>query len=120
MSTLTQRLAGISLALLMTMIPADITAQEVPDREELETFTEAYVEIGELRAEMSSALEAAESAEEANALQQQANEQMMAVLEEKDMTVERYGTITTILNSNEELRADFEEIYIELTDGGVS
>ncbi len=115
MNTLTQRFAGMTLALLMALVPAQITAQEAPDRAELETFAEAYVEIGEVRAEMSPALAAAETAEEANALQEQANDRMMSILEENDMTVDRYSAITNILNSDEELRAEFEEIYAELT-----
>lgn len=119
MRSVTQQLAGMTLALLMAMIPAHVGAQEAPDREELVTFTEAYVEIGEVRTEMSAELEAAESAEEANALQQEANERMVAILEEKDLTVERYGAITNILNTNEELRAEFQEIYAEITGGGL-
>lgn len=115
MNTLTQRMAGMTLALLMALVPAQVTAQEAPDREELETFTEAYVEIGQVRAEMGPALESAETPEEANALQQQANDRMMSILEEKDMTVDRYGMITNILNTDEELRAEFEEIFAELT-----
>jgi uncharacterized protein YggE len=118
MRTLAKSMAGLGLALLMAMMPAHVSAQNLPDREELVTFTEAYVEIGEVRAEMSAELEAAESAEEADALQQEANERMMAVLDEKDMTVERYGAITNILNTNEELRAQFEEIYQEIVNGG--
>lgn len=111
-------LFGMTFALLMALMPAQVTAQaapETPDRAELETFTEAYHEISQVRDEMSPALATAETAEEANALQQEANDQMMSILEGHGLTVERYSAITQILNQDEELRAEFEAIYEEIT-----
>jgi hypothetical protein len=111
---------GMTLALIMALMPTQVTAQaapeaQTPDRAELETFTEAYHEISLVRDEISPALATAETAEEANALQQQANDQMMGILEEHGLTVERYSAITQILNQDEELRAEFEAIYAEIT-----
>jgi hypothetical protein len=111
-------LTGMTLALLLALVPAQVTAQaapETPDSEELETFTEAYFEISQVRDQMSPELAAAETAEEANQLQQQANDMMMGILEDHGLTVERYSAITTILNTDEELRAEFEALYAELS-----
>jgi len=108
---------SMTFTLLMAIMPAQVTAQAAPaapDRAELETFTEAYHEISQVRDEMSPALTTAETAEEANALQQQANDQMMDILEEHGLTVERYSAITQILNQDEELRAEFEAMYAEI------
>jgi hypothetical protein len=108
----------MAFALLMALAPAQITAQdapEAPDRAELETFAEAYYEISQVRDEISPALAAAETAEEADALQQQANDEMMSILEDHDLTVERYASITQLLNQDEELRAEFEAIYAEIS-----
>lgn len=125
MKALTRSLAGTTLALLMAVAPAHVNAQapqggagggpDMPDQAELQTFAEAYVEIGEVRAEMSPDLAAAENAEEANALQQEANDRMMEILEQHGLSVERYSAITQILNSDEELREEFEAVYEELT-----
>ncbi|MDZ7780726.1 MAG: DUF4168 domain-containing protein [Gemmatimonadota bacterium] len=125
MKILTRSLTGTTLALLMALAPAHVSAQapqggagggpNMPDQAELETFAEAYVAIGEVRAEMSPELAAAENAEEANALQQEANDRMTQILDEHGLSVERYSAITQILNSDEELRAEFEAVYEELT-----
>ncbi|MEX2466557.1 MAG: DUF4168 domain-containing protein [Gemmatimonadota bacterium] len=111
-------LTGMALALALAMMPAQVTAQaapDVPDDQELEAFTEAYFEISQVRDQMSPELAAAETAEEANQLQQQANDRMMGILENHGMSVERYSEITTLLNADEELRAEFEALYSELT-----
>lgn len=89
-----------------------------PDREELVTFTEAYVDVEEVQLELSEEVAQAETPEEANALQEEANEEILGILEEKELEVERYREITMVLNADEELRAEFQEIYLELTEGG--
>ena len=91
---------------------------EPPDREELVTFTEAYVEIAEVREELTEQLAGADSQEEANALQQQGNVEMTGVLEEHELEQERYNEIIQILSVDQELRAEFQEIYEEITGGG--
>lgn len=91
---------------------------EPPEREELVTFTEAYIDVTVVQTELGEEVAQAESPEEANELQQEANEEILGILEEHELEAERYREITMVLNADEELRADFEEIYIELTEGG--
>lgn len=115
-------LAALAAAALLIGAPADghaQAAQEAPDREELVSFTEAFVEISQVRDEMTPEILQAESQEEAAALQAEANEQMIEVLNEHDLAPERYNSITQQLNSNQELRADFEAILEEITGPGV-
>jgi hypothetical protein len=122
----TNLLTTAAAGLLVAFGAGDLAAQEPqpqqapdpPDREELVTFTEAYVAIAEVRAEVTPAISAAEDAEEATRIQEEANQQMMAILDEHDLDAERYGEITMVLNTDEELRAEFEAIYEELTEGG--
>lgn len=99
-------------------VPEQQATPDPPDREELVTFTEAYIAVTEVRMELNEKLGQAADPEEANALQQEAQQEMVAVLDEHDMAPERYGEITTVLNADAELRAEFEEIYEELTEGG--
>lgn len=93
-------------------------AQETPDREELVTFTEAFVEIAEVREEIVPQIGQAESQEDAAALQAEANEKMLEVLEENEMSPERYNAITQQLNADEELRNEFEAILEEIGGPG--
>lgn len=89
-----------------------------PDSEELVTFTEAYIEVTEIQTELSEQVAEAESQEVASQLQQEANEQILGILEEKELEADRYREITMVLNADEELRAEFQEIYQELIEGG--
>lgn len=91
---------------------------EPPEREELVTFTEAYIDVSEVQTQLSEEVAQAQSPEEANQLQQEASEEIAGILEERELEAERYREITMVLNADEELRAEFEEIYVELTDGG--
>lgn len=109
-------LAGVGHADAQTP-PAQETP-DPPDREELVTFTEAYIDVTEVQTELSEQVAEAETPEEANALQEEANEEILGILEEKELEADRYREITMVLNADEELRAEFQEIYVELTEGG--
>ena len=54
--------------------------------------------------------------EEAQQIQMEANQKMVAVIEEHEFTPQRYTEITNILNADEELREEFEQIYRELIE----
>lgn len=122
----TNLLTTAAAGLLVAFGAGDLAAQETqpqqapdpPDRDELVAFTEAYIAIDEVRARVTPQISAAEDAEEATRLQEQANQEMMAVLDEHDMEPDRYSEITMVLNTDEELRAQFEAIYEELSEGG--
>src|SRR5690606_13238394 len=121
MTFFTNEWKGLVGALIMAFIPGAATAQATPappDQEELETFTAAYVEIAEVRAELSPELAAAETPEEAAEIQDEANNRMMAVLDDHDLDVDRYTEITAVLNQDEALRAQFEEMYAQMSSGG--
>lgn len=93
-------------------------APEVPEAE-LETFAEAYADIADIRQELQTELQAAETSEEANQIQQEADSRMQAVLEEHGISVQRYQEITQVLNSNPEQRQEFEQILAEIDGGGL-
>src|SRR5690554_971732 len=105
---------AIALAAAL-MVPGVGSAQEaVPDDEELRAFTQAYVEIEDIREEVAPEMEAASTPEEAAEVQDQANDRMMAVLDEHELEIERYAAITSLLNQDEELRSQFEVMYRQL------
>lgn len=85
--------------------------------EELETFAHAFLDVQEIRQEMDSAIQDAEDTQEAQELQQQANQEMAALIEEEyDLTPQRYSQITQAINTDPELQADFQEIVDGLTE----
>lgn len=89
---------------------------EVSD-DELETFAEAHLEVQEIQLEMEQALQSAETAEAAQAIQQQANQEMGAVVEEEyGMEVNRYTQIAQAINQDPQLQEKFREIVEELRE----
>lgn len=85
--------------------------------QELETFTAAFVEVQELREELSREIENAENADEAQALQEESDQKMVEVIEEEHgLEVDRYNQISQALRTDRELYAQFEELREELTD----
>ena len=95
--------------------------QEVPEipQDELETFAQAYLAIAEVRQDYEAQLQQANDPEVANQLQQEANQEMTAVLQDHGMEVQQYTRITQVLNVDEEQRAEFETILQELEGGGL-
>lgn len=89
---------------------------EVSD-DELETFAEAHLDVQEIRKEMDQAIQNAEDAESAQAIQQQANREMASVItDEHEMEVERYRNISRAINQDAELQQKFKTILEELTE----
>jgi hypothetical protein len=119
-----QTLSGAALtALAVLVLPlgaeAQIETQEAPtppDREELTDFAKAYIDVQEIQNEMEQALATVQDPEEANRIQQAANEQMAVAVEDHDLSVERYSEIVIALNTDEELRERFTEVYYELLE----
>lgn len=115
-------LPALALAFLVTAplgADAQVADPPIPDQEELVQFTEAFLEVTELRQEMEVEVAQAETPEEANALQQQANDEMVGTLEEHGLTTERYSEIVTLINQDESVRNEFEELLEELSGDGV-
>lgn len=113
-------LVAFAAGALLVGAPAEAQAQaaETPDREELVTFAEAFVEIAEVRNEVTPRIAAAETQEEAASAQAEANERMLEVLEEHELAPQRYNAITQQINQDAELLEEFEEILAEI-EGGV-
>lgn len=92
--------------------------QDVPElgEETLETFAQAYLEVGEVRMELQNELQTTQDQEEANRIQQEANNRMQEVLESHGMTVQDYQQITQVLNSDPEQRQEFEATVEEIQE----
>jgi len=88
--------------------PADITDSD------LQSFAEAAAEVQALRQEWRPRLEAAEDEAEAAELQQQANMQMIAAVENSGITVDAYNQIAMAIQQNPELGEQVEEYMSEL------
>jgi hypothetical protein len=119
---MTRRMTLPALALALVVAAptgAEAQAADTPDQEELVQFTEAFLEVTEIRQDMEAQVAQVQSPEEANALQQQANDQMVAVLDEHGLTTERYSEIVNLINQDEEVRNEFEELLVELSGEGL-
>ncbi|MEX2581863.1 MAG: DUF4168 domain-containing protein [Gemmatimonadota bacterium] len=105
-------LAGLSVApdASAQQAPAGASAStiEVTDAE-LDSFTEAYVTVQTIGQEHEAIVAGAATAEEAQALQQEAQVAMLAAVEESGIEPDRYTAIATALNDDEALRLRFFE-----------
>ena len=71
---------------------------------ELEKFVSAQEGINEIRDEYMAKIESADSQEEAQKLQQEANEEMVGTIEGEDLDIQTYNEIATAYNSDPETR----------------
>lgn len=115
--------ALVALAILLVPLGADAQIQQQqqepppePDTEELTRFANGLIDITEIQQEMEQELANVQEAEEANRIQQAANERMVVALEERDLTPERYSEIAMLLNTDEELNQEFEAIYEQVLE----
>lgn len=94
--------------------------QQAPEIEvgeqELRSFTEAQVEIESLRGEYQTRLQEAGGQEEARQIEQEANEEMVQVVEDQGLDVQRYTQIARAIDSDPELRQRFMELRQELAE----
>jgi cell division septation protein DedD len=119
--------ALVALAAILVPLGADAQIQQEqqevpdrPDREELTRFAHALIDVTEIQLEMEERLAQVQDADEAARIQQEANDRMVEALEDRELTPERYSEIAMLLNTDEELHAEFEEIYervLEERDG---
>lgn len=102
---------GLGAPLALAQAPVDPApaaqpaagAQQVSD-EKLESFAESLGEIMEIREEFTGKLQQTEDADKARELQQQANEKMLGVIEENDISVDEYNAINQAVQTDPELR----------------
>lgn len=87
---------------------ADPAAQNAQDANysdsELQQFVEAQSGVMEVREDYIAKIEAADSQQEAQELQMEANDKMVAVIEEVGMDIPTYNAIATAYSSNPEVR----------------
>lgn len=92
--------------------PEQAQETEIP-AEELESFAEAYIEVQEIGATHQDALAGATTPEEAQALQEQATQEMTEALTSHGYTPDEYSEIVTVINSDEQLLMLFSMILDE-------
>lgn len=108
--------AGVGLA-----NAGDATAQEVVHdhadieitEELLEQFTAVYPTVMGVAQSAQAELATVETAEEAQAIQSAAQEEITRVLTEAELSVTDYEAVVMRLNEDEELRAEFERMLEE-------
>lgn len=114
--------AGLGLAvpgLAAAQQPVAPPEQDVQVTEELlERFVAVYPEVAEVSRTAQNQLAAAANTEEAHEIQMRAQDRVSALLEESDLEVAEYEAVVTRLNSDAELRAEFEQLLREQADQG--
>lgn len=74
------------------------------DRQELEQFADAYVKVGEIHTEYSQRLQEVDSTDEAQNLQQEANDEMVQAIRDSGLEVQDYSAIAAALERDPEMR----------------
>lgn len=86
-------------------------AQQAPpvnvDQQTLEAAAKAYLDIQEIRDEFLPQIEGATDQNQAQQLQQQANERMVAAIEDNDLELDEYNEIIQAITQNDQLRSQF-------------
>jgi hypothetical protein len=114
------------LVLVALAVPTAVQAQApaqpagpAPDQEELAQFTELYVDVTEIQMEMQAEVAGAQTSEEANAIQQEAIQEIGQAMQEHDFTEERYSEIIGALNQDAGLREEFDAMLQSATGAAV-
>lgn len=125
---LTRVLTVIAAAgMLAFAAPMDAAAQQpVPQEQEaieitdelLDRFVAVYPAVVEVAQAAQVELASAETAEEAQAIQADAQTRVTGVLEDGDMTVAEYEAVVTRLNDDPELMAEIQQRLEEEQQGG--
>lgn len=115
----------IALACAVLFV-APVTAQEIqPEQQaepttdvsdgELESFAHAHLQVLEIQNQMNADVQGAENAQEAQAIQQQAGERMVAAIESQDLTPDRFTQIVEAINSDPQVGQRFNEVLQDVT-----
>ena len=106
--------AAIGLATAMAAAPAfaeDYEGQAEPqqqaamvDETKLDQFVEALSEVHAIRNEAAVELESTTTTEDAQEVQQRAQQQMIDAVEESGLSIEEYNRIATLMGSDPELQ----------------
>ncbi len=94
------------------------TPEETVTREELTEFARAHMAIADVRDEFHGEVARVHDAEGRLRAREQVEERIATVLEEQEMTRERFDEITLLISLDGELRALFDSILVELAEEG--
>lgn len=86
--------------------PEGMAEQQDFDQETLERFADAYVEVGEIHREYSEKLQNAEATEDAQELQQEANDEMVEAIQDSGLEVQEYSAVAAALERDPEMREE--------------
>lgn len=89
--------------------PTDQQQMDVSD-DQLQTYAEAEQKVQEIRDDFQEQMPTAESPEEAQTLQQEAQQEMVSAVEDAGLTVEEYNQIASQMQANPELRQRMESL----------
>lgn len=80
--------------------------QEAPDvsDEQIEQFVDAYINLSDVREDYTTRVQEAEDQEEAQAIQEEANEAMTAAIEDAGLSMEEYQEVAMAINADSEIR----------------
>lgn len=88
--------------------------RQVISDSELEAFAKAYAKIQEIRLAYESRLAEVQDQQKAQELQQQAQAEMLAAVQEQELTVDRYNEIFSVVSTNKDLRGKFNQLLQEI------
>ena len=124
---MTRRTTGRALLALTFALVAGATSAQAQDsaaatddidREQMEHFARAHVAINDIRDEFHGEVARVHDAEGRQRAREQVEERISAVLEEHELTRERFDEITLLISLDGDLRAMFDEILVELAEEG--
>ena len=87
-------------------------------REQMEHFARAHVAINEIRDEFHGEVARVHDAEGRQRAREQVEERITSVLEEHELTRERFDELTLMISLDGDLRAMFDEILVEIAEEG--
>ncbi|WP_043319577.1 DUF4168 domain-containing protein [Microbulbifer sp. HZ11] len=87
---------------------SSINAEDLPD-EKLEAFARAQENVDETRVEMTTKLQNTQDPQEAMALREQANKEMLAQVEEAGLTRQEYNTIARAVAMNPDIAKKIDD-----------
>ncbi|WP_417657444.1 DUF4168 domain-containing protein [Pseudidiomarina aestuarii] len=82
---------------------------DVSDKQ-LEQFVDAMTSVQEISGKYTEQFQSAETAEDAQAIQQKAQEEMIEAVNDSGLSADEYNTIVQAVQTDEELRARMQEL----------
>lgn len=95
-------------------------AQTDFDRDTLESFAAAAVEVSQIQEEYSQRLDNVSEREQANALQQEANQEMLQAIQANGIDVETYNAVARATRHDQEVRETVNRLMDQLAQASSS